>query len=192
MNRSCQCPPCYTRGPSRCARAQDGGTIPWAVPYTGNRAFNGGGGGFDSFFGVGRSGKTAQLTGPLISHYELCLRVSLGRILGVPSIEPFLGEGGGSSQGALSTPLPPQLKARLPQQGTSTHCGQAPDRLWPTAGGMPAPATDRCLAAFFRTIPRGGRLTNGVGRSTDEDWPVVTGGWRLAVDPQPPFLGQYK
>ena len=33
--------------------------------------------------------------------------VSLGRNFGVPSIEPFLGEGGGSSQGALSTPPPP-------------------------------------------------------------------------------------
>ena len=41
--------------------------------------------------------------------------VSLGRILGVPSMEPFLGEGGGSSQRALSTP-PFQLKARLPQR----------------------------------------------------------------------------
>ena len=41
--------------------------------------------------------------------------VSLGRILGVPSIEPFLGEGGRASQGALSPPPPPELKARLPQ-----------------------------------------------------------------------------
>jgi uncharacterized membrane protein len=32
--------------------------------------------------------------------------VSLGRILGVLSIEPLLGWGGGSSQGALSTPTP--------------------------------------------------------------------------------------
>ena len=47
--------------------------------------------------------------------------VSLGRILGVPSIEPLLGgRGGGSSQGALSTRCvpfrlstpPPPLKAR--------------------------------------------------------------------------------
>ena len=39
---------------------------------------------------------------------------SLGKILGGGSIEPF---GGGSSQRAVSTPTPPQLKARPPLQG---------------------------------------------------------------------------
>ena len=41
------------------------------------------------------------------------LGVRLGRILGGPSIEPFLGEGGGASQRALSSP-PPPLRKRKP------------------------------------------------------------------------------
>ena len=40
--------------------------------------------------------------------------VSLGRNLGVPSIEPFFG--GGSGRRALSTPTPPQTKTRPPQE----------------------------------------------------------------------------
>ena len=43
------------------------------------------------------------------------LGVRLGRILGVLSIEPFLGEGGGSSRRALSTP-PPETKTRPPMK----------------------------------------------------------------------------
>ena len=46
------------------------------------------------------------------------LRVSLGSILGVLSIETFGGGWGGSSQGALLTPPPAQVKARLPQHDT--------------------------------------------------------------------------
>ena len=42
------------------------------------------------------------------------LGVNLGRIFGVPSIEPFLGEGGGLARG-LYRPRPPQLKARPPK-----------------------------------------------------------------------------
>ena len=40
--------------------------------------------------------------------------VSLGRILGVPSIEPFLGEGGGSGWRALSSPPPPPPGSESP------------------------------------------------------------------------------
>ena len=44
--------------------------------------------------------------------------VSLGRMLGGPSIEPFFGGGGGLARGAVSTPAPPPpptgLKARPP------------------------------------------------------------------------------
>ena len=50
----------------------------------------------DFFFIFGRFLGLGHLRGP---------GVSLGRILGVPSIEPFLGEGGGSSQG-LHRPRP--------------------------------------------------------------------------------------
>ena len=39
--------------------------------------------------------------------------VNLGRILGVLSIEPFLGEGGVQPGGSID-PRPPQLKARPP------------------------------------------------------------------------------
>ena len=39
--------------------------------------------------------------------------VCLGRILGVPSIEPFLREGGGPA-GGLYRPPPPEVKARPP------------------------------------------------------------------------------
>ena len=53
--------------------------------------------------------------------------VRLGTILGVLSIEPFLGEGG-AGQGALSNPPPPQLQARLPL-GRSTAPSTEPFRL---------------------------------------------------------------
>ena len=56
---------------------------------------------FSRFFGLG------HLRGP---------GVSLGRILGVLSIEPLLGEGAGEGR-ALSTPPPlPETKTRPPQQ----------------------------------------------------------------------------
>ena len=45
--------------------------------------------------------------------------VSLGRILGVPSIEPLLG--GGTLARGLYRPPPLQLKARLPLPTASDH-----------------------------------------------------------------------
>ena len=61
--------------------------------------------------------------------------VSLGRILGVLSIEPFLGEGGGLARG-LYRPPPPQLQALLPLDRTSTIAPTptSPGTIYPTLG----------------------------------------------------------
>ena len=75
--------------------------------------------------------------------------VRLGRILGVLSIEPFF-LGGGSSQGALSTPPTPSMAspvAPLPPPRPRLRCTTPPDpvvahsktrrtRLWYEAGGV--------------------------------------------------------
>ena len=42
----------------------------------------------------------------------------LGRILGVLSIEPFLGEVGVRPEGSLDTPPPPETKTRPPHHKT--------------------------------------------------------------------------
>ena len=49
-----------------------------------------------------------------LSHLQ-GLGVRLGRILGVLSIEPFLGEGGVRPEGSIPPPPPPETKTRLPQ-----------------------------------------------------------------------------
>ena len=88
--------------------------------------------------------------------------VSLGRILGVLSIEPFLGEGGGLARG-LYQPPPLQLKARLPQTRIRWDSPRRPP-LPPDANNPLTRATggdasdDGCAAEF------GNELVFGTGR----------------------------
>ena len=113
--------------------------------------------------------------------------VSLGRILGGPSIEPFFGGGGGLASG-LFRPQPPDLKARpplvtlQPPQGACSapwyctesvgYCG-AGIGVFPTAGvklrvptldlGVPRPHSRRRSAHVPRPLQGRGPQKQGEG-----------------------------
>ena len=89
------------------------------------------------------------------------------------TIEPFLGEGGGSSQRALSTPLP-ETKARLPPWPVSNHRtpaagGQATTALTRphTPQHIPTGTTTRhpCPPRLPRCVPPPPRQSSGLTRA---------------------------
>ena len=107
--------------------------------------------------------------------------VSLGEILGGPSIKPFFGIGGGLARGLYRPTPPPKLKARPPPVGG--YPGNGPFspavvshqfRLRPVLPLCPrAPPRPPCQAralchAPLRTTPR---RCAGAGRSQRAPWP---------------------